>query len=289
MKFWIAMLFVSLVCSSFIPSPSNTGCYSSEYVQIWDVKYNNESYKVVMMRRDGERIKARCFVARDNNDNTAYNRFFKWEQNNPNFILFSGVGYTGNDGNTQGLAIDHGVLMNQNLINGRMDALVIVSATGGITVSDLKMGDLSVSSIPRKLNLRNNSNDFDEFIEWAKREEATVFQTHLLVKKNQNQIDQRSSSSNAHAHRFLVVGKDETSKYVHILVNMPMYSTIYEGTEKALDLLHYKDIDVVFMINLDTGREDVFELHNPDCSINPTIKGRAAPQEASGLLVYYFE
>lgn len=288
MKFWIATLFLSMVCSSFAPSLSDLECYSSDYVQISEVKYGNEPYKVVTMRREGERVRAKYFAAKDYNGSSVYTRFSQWQRSNPNIILLSSGTYMDTYGNPQGLTIDNGVMVNQNLIYDKMDALVIVYASGGIAVSDLKMGDLSVKGIPRKLNLRNSGNDLDDFIEWAKLEEATVFQTHLLIYKNQIKIDQRTASSDSRERRFLAVGKDETGKYIHVIVHTPINSTIYDGTKKVLDFLHYRDMDVTFMINLDTGRQDAFELHDPNCSINPTIKGQIHPRDAVNLLAYYF-
>jgi hypothetical protein len=289
MKFWIAILTAIIIFSSFSSfSPSDISCYSSEYVQISEVKYENEPYKIVTMRREGDRVRAKYFAAKDYNGNSVYSRFLQWQRSNPNVILLSSGTYMDNYGNPQGLTIDNGVMVNQNLISGKMDALVIVYATGGIAVTDLKLGDLQVKGIARKLDLRNNGNDLDDFIEWAKREEATVFQTHLLIYKNQIKIDQRSSSDASRERRFLAVGYDETKKLVHVIVHAPLNSTIYDGSKKVLDFLHYKDMDVTFMINLDTGAQDAFELHNQNCTINSTIMGKIDPRDAVNLLAYYF-
>ena len=70
----------------------------------------------------------------------------------------------------------------------------------------------------------------------------------------------------------------------------PVHTTLYEGSRKVLQFLQeYKEMEVIFMINLDTGAQDVFELYNPDCTINATIRGQLKPSEAVNLLVYYFK
>ncbi|MEQ1747513.1 MAG: hypothetical protein ABMA02_18935 [Saprospiraceae bacterium] len=292
MKIWIAVLTFSAFLSSFVPLNRSavSGCYSSDFVDITTVKHQNETYSMVVMRRDGDRVKAKYFAAKDYNGSTVYNRYLTWKNNNPGVILLSSGTYTDNYDNAQGLTIDNGVVVNESLICDKMDALVIVYASGGIAVSDLRVGGLSVSGIPRKLNLCSSSTDLDDFIEWAKEEGATVFQTHLLAYKNEVKVKRATSSKTVRERRFLAVGKDESGKYVHVIVHNPDQTTLYDGTEKVLRFLReFKDMDVTFMINLDTGAQDVFELHNPDCSVNSTIKGQKPPSAAVNILAYYFK
>lgn len=284
-----ALLYVAWLLLGHL-NPIAAQCYDQDYAKISIVKYKNESYYVVYMRRDGERIKAKYFAAKDSYGRNVNQRYQEWKRNNPNVVLVSSGTYMDQYDNPQGLTIDNGILVNQTLIHDKMDALVVVYATGGIAVSDLKQADLTVSGIPRKLNLRGNGNDLDDFIEWAKAQEATVFQTHLLVYKNEVKINPSNSSRDSRERRFLAVGKDETGQISHAIVHCPVYSTIYDGTVKVLDFLNNnKGMDVIFMINLDTGAQDCFELHNADCSVNSTIKGPLELSKAVNLLVYYFK
>ena len=292
MKIWIALLSLFIITSSSAPAPKpeTTGCYSSDYVEISNVKHKNETYSLVTMRRDGGRINAKYFAAKDFNGNSVHNRYLEWKKYNPNVVLLSSGTYFDHKDDPQGLTIDNGIVVNQSLIHDKMDALTIVYATGGIVVSDLQAGDLSVDDIPRKLNIRKNAADLDDFIEWAKRKEATVFQTHLLVFKDQIKVKYGTSSNASRERRFLAVGKDESGKILHVIVHNPTNTTLYDGSKKALKFLQeFKEMEVIFMINLDTGAQDVFELYNADCSVNKTINGQLQPSKAVNLLAYYFK
>ncbi|MFZ4473970.1 MAG: hypothetical protein ACOYPR_02175 [Saprospiraceae bacterium] len=292
MKIWTALLSLFFVTSSFlsVPEPAIDGCYSSDYVEISNVKHKNESYSMVTMRRDGGRVNAKYFAAKDFNGKSVHSRYLEWKKYNPSVVLLSSGTYFDNKNDPQGLTIDNGVVVNQSLIYDKMDALTIVYATGGIVVSDLQTGDLSVDGISRKLNIRNNAADLDDFIEWAKKEEATVFQTHLLVFKNQLKVKYGTSSNASRERRFLAVGKDESGKILHVIVHNSSNTTLYNGSNKVLQFLQeFKEMEVIFMINLDTGAQDVFELYNADCTVNKTINGQLEPGRAVNLLAYYFK
>lgn len=269
-------------------------CYDPDLVQISNVTYKNEAYYVIQMYRDGGHVRAKYFAAQDFNGNNVYNRYANWSNRQGNIILVSSGTYMDNKRVPVGLTIDNGIPVNETLVNDKMDALTIVYATGGIVVSNLKDGDLSVNgsgiAAGRKLNLRKSATDMQDFIDWARDQEATVFQTHLLVYKNQLTISSQNSSSASRERRFLAVGKDESGKVVHLIVHCPVYSSLYDGSKKVLEFLNkYKSVDVTFMINLDTGAQDVFELYNSDCSKNTLIKGATAVKDAVNLLAYYYE
>ena len=292
MKFLTMIVFLLLfgVCTNFTLTAQQ--CYSDDYVEISSVKYKNENYSVVTMLREGDHIKAKYFAAKDYNGNSVYDRFLEWKKSNPKVVLLSSGTYMDNVGNPQGLTIDNGVMVNQNLIYDKMDALVIVYATGGIVVSNLKDGDLKIkiNGVDRTLDIREESKDLDDFIQWALDQKATVFQTHLLVYKNQVKIDLNTSSRTSRERRFLAVGRNEDGKLAHAVVHCPSQSSLYDGTQKALDFLETaKHMNITFMINLDTGAQDVFELYNSDCSTNGSIKGQLQARQAVNLLTYYFK
>jgi hypothetical protein len=292
MKLYIALLSLMMISSSFLP-PTKTvsqDCYLEDYVEISKVQHQNETYSVVTMRRDGDRVKAKYFAAKDYNGKSVYDRYLEWKRNNPNVILLSSGTYMDDQGKPQGLTIDNGVVVNEGLIYDKMDALVIVYASGGIVVSDLRAGDLKVDGISRKLDPRNSGGDLDDFIEWSKEQQATIFQTHLLAYKNEVKVKYGTSSPTVRERRFLAAGKDKSGKIIHVIVHNPTNTSLYEGSKRVLNFLREnKEMDVTFMINLDTGAQDVFELHNADCSVNKTIKGQLEPSKAVNLLVYYFK
>lgn len=288
------VLFISM--TSFItPREVPTAqCYDPEYVEISSVTHKGSKFKMVLMRRDGDRVRAKYFAAKDEAGNSVYHRYEEWKKQYSGIILMSSGTYMNDQVKPEGLTIDNGVSVNETLIQNKMDALVIVYATGGIVVSDLKAADLTVSggnvTPGKKFDLRKSSDDLETFIEWAQNQEATVFQTHLLVYKNVLKLSASNSSPEPRERRFLAVGKDAEGKTVHVIIHSPDYLSLYDGTQKVLNFLNEtKDITVTFMINLDTGYQDVFELHNKDCSVNATIKGVKSPSVAVNLLAYYFQ
>ncbi|WP_210466838.1 hypothetical protein [Rufibacter roseolus] len=265
--------------------------YDPQLVEISTVHYKNEQYNVIYMKRDGNRIKAKYFAASDFNGNNVYNRYKNWSTGKNTVLVSSGT-YMDNNRTPVGLTIDNGVLVNKALTND-FDGLVVVYATGGIAVSNLKNADLTLSGggidASKKFDLRNSAWDMQTFINWAKSQEATVFQTHLLVYKNKLAIYGNSSTKSAE-RRFLAVGKDEDGKVVHVIVHCPAHATLYEGTKKTLDFLNnFKDMEVTFLINLDTGDQDVFKVYNKNGSVNNTIKGRLELEYAVNLLAYYYQ
>ena len=268
--------------------------YENDYVEISTVTYKNEKYSSVLLSRKDDHVKAKYFAAKDEYGNNVYSRFEKWKLKNPNIILLSsGTYFDGSLGSEKpvGLTIDNGELVNESLENDKMDALVIVYATGGIVATNLKDGDLAVGSNPnRKYNLRGNAWDKQEFIDWAKEHDATVFQTHLLVYKNQLKVGSNSNQT-PRERRFLAVGKDDEGNYKHIIVNCKNQTlTLYQGAKNALDYLNnFENITVTFLVNLDTGAQDVYQLFNKDGGINNNIKGTLDPKQAKNLLVYYYE
>lgn len=299
MKFYFNLILIAILLFTTSLKPiektdPTAQCYDPNYVEISNVSYKNEIYSVVMMRRDGNRIKAKYFAAPDYNGNNVYQRYLNWSRSSGNIVLVSSGTYMDDKQTPVGLTIDNGIPVNQTLVNEKMDALAIVFATGGIVVSNLKEGDLSVSGggvdPNRKFNLRRSTTDLQDFMDWATSQEATVFQTHLLVYKNALVISSYNSAPAPRERRFLAVGKDEDGKLVHVIVHCPQNASLYDGSRKVLDFLNnFKDIEVTFMINLDTGAQDVFELHNSDCSVNKVIKGKQELNTAANLLSYYFQ
>lgn len=298
MKNLVTLLFVFFLYSSsgkFNREKTSRPCYSSDYVEVATVKFNNEKYNAISMKRDGNRIKAKYFAAPDKQRNSVYKRYESWAKGKDVVLVSSGTYMNaGNSSQPEGLTIDNGIAVNETLIFNKMDALVIVYATGGIAVSNLKNGDLTVQGgtidPKRKLNLRNSAYDKEDFIEWASSEEATVFQTHLLAYKNELKIDAYTSSDTKRERRFLAVGTNDEGKLVHVVVNCPAFSSLYEGSKKALEFLKdFKEMNVTFMINLDTGMQNVFNVYNTDGSLNKEIKGTLELNQAVNLLAYYYQ
>jgi hypothetical protein len=242
----------------------------------------------------GKKINAKYFAAKDLNGSSVPNRFYNWSKGKNIICVTSGTymdNYDSKLARPVGLTVDNGIVVNKGIAD--FDGLVIVYATGGVVATNLKDKNLtvqggSISGIP--LDIKGNAYHFNEFLKWCEENGATVFQTHLLVYKNTLKISSYNSSSKSQERRFLAVGNDAEGNLVHCIVHSPEYTTLYEGSKRALNFLNeFKEMDVMWMINLDTGVQDVFSLYDSDGKINPTIKGKLTVSEAINLLVYYYQ
>lgn len=282
----VLILLISISLSSTMYGQ----CYDPAYVSISEVLHKGDSYNLVTMKRSGGRVKAKYFGAIVEDGQSVAERFLEWSRNNSGLILFSSGTYKNFANSPIGLNIDAGNLVNLNMEFGGMDGLVLVYPNGGVAVSDLKAGNLSVSGISRSLDIRGNFQDFEDFVKWAIANRATVFQTHLLVFKNQLKINPAKADPTERERRFLAVGTDENGDILHLIVHNSTYTSLYDGAQKVLNFLKEgRNMEVIFMINLDTGAQDVFQLYNSNCSENNSIKGQLSLAYAENLLVYYFE
>ena len=289
----IALSCLSLGFITFIKILSG---YDPNYVEVTTSVYNNEKFIMINMKREGEKIKAKYFAAKDDNGNNVYKRYTEWAKNK-NIVLLTGAAYfTGtnySDGVPFGLTIDNGELVNENMPDKGYDGLAIIYATGGIACTNINDGNLLIKGNcnpnNKTLDVRN-AWDRKQFINCAKEVKATVFQQHLLVYKDVFKITQNSSPEKRE-RRFLAVGKDENGILVHTIVHYPTYTSLYEGAKKVNEFLKdYKGMkEIVFMINLDTGYQDIFRIYDKTGKERTDIKGPIEPEKAVNLLVYYYE
>jgi exopolysaccharide biosynthesis protein len=290
-NFFVLTIIASCCLLTFAFMPIYKLSYDTNYVQISSANYKGDKFTTVNMTRTGERIKAKYFAAKDNNGKSVYSRYLEWATNK-NIILLCGAAYydASSPPKPSGITIDNGILVNEQ-ISDRGSALAIVYATGGIACSNIKEGNLSIkcNSGDKKLNIKD-AWDLKEFIKCAKEQSATVFQQHLLVYRNQLN-DLNGLSDEQRERRFLAVGKDTDGKLVHTIVDYPNKgASLKIGATKAFDFLkEYRDMEITFMINLDTGAQDVFQLFDKNGNVRYDIKGKVKPEDAVNLLVYYYE
>ena len=294
MKYLLAV--VCFIGAAFVPFKRIVAGYDPNLVEVTTSVYNNDKFIMINMKRDGQRVKAKYFAAKGANGDNVYKRFTEWSKNK-NIILLTGAAYfttTSYDNAVPvGLTIDNGVLVNENLPVNRMDGLVIVYATGGIACSNISDGNLLIKGncnpTSKVMDIRN-AWDRKDFINCAKEQSATVFQQHLLVYKDQLKIAV-NSNQNKRERRFLAVGTDENGVTVHTIVHYPTFTTLMDGAQKVYQFLKsYKGMkEVIFMINLDTGNQDVFRIYDKSGNIRTDIKGPVDPEKAVNLLVYYYE
>jgi hypothetical protein len=291
------MKAIFILSTSIFLSIVPTKSYDKNYVEISSVIEKGYTYNMVYMDRggSGNRIKAKYFAGKGSDGKTVPTRYNEWSSGK-NVIVVSSAGYmtdlNPSRANPVGLSIDNGRVINSNIAD--FDALVIVYATGGVVATNLKEGNLTLQgggiAPGRKFDLRKNSRDLIDFIDWAKSQEATVFQTHLLAYKDELKIG-KNAEPTERERRFLAVGKDKgTGNLCHIILNLPEYTTLYDGAIRAKQFLNdSRDFEITFMVNFDTGGQDVCELYNSNGTINQKIKGASPLTNAVNLLAYYYE
>ncbi len=290
----ITLALIAFIGLSFTAYKVTT--YDDEYVQISTVKHGGSEYKVVYMQRgaSGKRIKAKYFAAKDFNGRKVPARYKSWAANKNIICVTSGTYMDDCDAGSAkpvGLTVDNGVLVNKKMES--FDGLVIVYATGGIVATNLENKDLKVQGgniSGTKLDIAGNNYHRTQFIKWCKSQEATVFQTHLLVYKDQIKVSSSNSSSSKRERRFLAVGYDDDGELIHCIVHAPENATLYKATKKVLNFLNeFKEMEVTYMVNLDTGCQNIFDLYDKYGRLSSVVKGTTSVSNAANLLVYYYE
>lgn len=271
--------------------------YDSDYVNYSYVTLGGkaDSCSVVEMMRSGERVKVKYFADKDASGKTPYQRYQNWSKTKSIIAVSSGTYYAEGNLKPVGICMDDGVIINRK--EEDMDGLVIIYKTGGIVTSDLDEGNLSVKDedgTSLTLNLRNQF-DREKFFEWGKRNYATVFQTHLLYFRDQIRVNSNGSSK-MRERRFLAAAIDDYGKLKYFIINLINYHTLYDATKKTVDYLKSKVDKIVFMVNLDPGAQDYYEVRKPDGEkFRHSKEGKSffqgnLPIEATkNLLVFYFE
>jgi hypothetical protein len=269
--------------------------YDPKYVETKTLKVDGETYAIEKLMRKEGKVKVKYFAYKDGST-SVYQRYTAWAANRRVIAVSSGTYMTTCNvatAQTVGLCIDNGRLVN-NSLSDRMDGLIIVYPTGGLAATNIRDGNLSVriNGRDRVLDLRRQY-DQTEFIDWAKSEQATIFQSHLFVYKNELKITDNGSepARKTAPRRFLAVCQSGT-EYIHYIVNLPAASTLYNGTVKALKYLNnLEQVNVVFMVNLDPGCQDVYKIFDKTGKEvkSKNFSGTLDTSQAANLLVYYYE
>jgi hypothetical protein len=115
----------------------------------------------------------------------------------------------------------------------------------------------------------------------------------LLAEKNVLKLEKNAATNKEpRERRFLIASKDQsTGDTYHYILQRDTNSkvSLYDGAYDALDFLKKRGVDVLWMINLDTGAQDTFGFFTSDGKKHPNIKGQVGLNGATNLLVYYYE
>lgn len=240
----------------------------------------------IWLNRSSKKMNAAYFSEGD-----VYGKYKKWSNEKDVFLTCSGA-FSDDLNKTAGalpvgINVENGYIKNRTVIKDKMDALVIVYATGGIVVSDLTQGDLSLKSLGREVDIRKDISAKYDFLDWAKKESATVFQTQLLAYKNELKIGYQGRKQNRE-RRFLALATTSTGTLYHIIFDLPKGVYLYDGAKNVLDHLKNKNMDVTAILNLDTGAYNVLQVNTGDYSLNSKLKGPTSINRAVNLLSYYY-
>jgi hypothetical protein len=95
--------------------------------------------------------------------------------------------------------------------------------------------------------------------------------------------------------RMLAVTRDDEGAVNYYLVNLKASqgggNTLYNATKKIVDYLKSYTSEIIFLINLDVGAQDVYMVKEPNgrTKASEGFTGTVPLSEAKNLLVFYFE
>lgn len=273
-------LLISILCL-FNFSAQGQGNVVSEHTFMSEGVVGSE----IRISREGGAVKAKYLIVDQFNGQPVSQRFKSFK--NSNNILLNCTGAYTSGSTPDGLSIDNGRTVNKSLAT-KMDGLVIVQATGGIVVRDLDGGPVNIyenGNISKQLNLRNADDRYD-FMEWAERERATVFQSHLLIFNNTLRIGYNASDARRE-RRFLVLTTNQQGIVHHSIIDVPSSSSIdlLTGAKAILSYFNNNNMDVVAAINLDVGDYNNYDVY---ASGRKTEVGTKDISDSSNLLIYYY-
>jgi hypothetical protein len=148
-----------------------------------------------------------------------------------------------------------------------------------------KAGEIVVSNLSEG-NMRKMDKDYYNFLGWAEKEQASVFQTQLLIHENKLRVN---NNSRKHAERrLLVLARDKNGAIWHIIFNIAKAVTLYDISKNILDYFEKTEKHIIAMLNFDTGANDLIQVYNEKGDILPDFRGRRKIFEITDLIIYYY-
>ncbi len=271
------------------------------------------------------RIKAK-YIARKIDNTTVADRY-RSAKKGKKMILCCAGGYMSDCSSPTtpiGLCVDDGNIVNRTFgtdASGKdMNAIVIVEAIGGIRVKDIRKG-INLVSLNRKVFIRQCNDDLNTFLKWCISENVWLFQTHLLAYDKELNVDTNMHTISG-AKLILAAVIDSNNDIYHVFFSFPQVQKSFgfsQGqqssgflqtffnlpkqllpqrktlpspnlTEGIFNYLNEKNVEIVWMINLDAGFSDFFQVYDEsgnEC-INVESKG-CTFENTVNLLCYYYE
>jgi hypothetical protein len=264
-----------------------TNKYDPNYVTFSSPVFDGLTFKIIKLERRDNHIKARYFAVKDLDGKSVPDRFKSWSVGKNIVTVCSGtyMQECNANANPVSLTIDQGNVINNTI--AKMDGIVTVYSSGEIIVGNSKLGELKIGN--KNYNL-NNSLDKNSFMIWAHNNKATVFQTHLLIYKDELAI-YNNSSNNERERRFLAGCTDEEGNKYEYIINIPSSITLLDGAKNSIKYLKQKEEmkTIDYLINLDTGCQDFFEGYNSNGQKRNDYLGSAAIEQTINIISFYYQ
>jgi hypothetical protein len=261
----------------------NVKYYRDRYVVVTTLSVGSTPYgHEIELKRKSGKIKAKYFAT-----GAVFGQYMQWRPYSDVVMVCSGA-FTSDYQTPMGLTIDGGQLVNK-LVDTKMDGLVVVYPNGGIAVSNLEDGNLRYGNPETVANLRSYR-DLLGFIQWAAAERATVFQTQLLAYQNELKLDVDKARTSKAERRILVIAKNNLGEVIHLVYNIR--TPEYLG-DVAYNILRYvtleRGLELVAMLNLDTGAEDILEMYNDYGMLVQDPAGPVSIANAINLIAWSYD
>jgi hypothetical protein len=191
--------------------------------------------------------------------------------------------YVTSQGRTSGLAMAGGEVVNF-AADGKMDGLVLFHK-GRLSIQDMRRG-VKLPGTSERLDLLSDLSDYQRFIQWAKDERASCFQTHLLAVDNALAIDPDKAASDPRERRLLATIRKGRERGLALidLPARPRPVSIAEAGAIGLKVLETAGWEVEGLANLDVGS---FNILVSTTKSRVDRIGPLPPNQAHNLVVIY--
>jgi hypothetical protein len=129
---------------------------------------------------------------------------------------------------------------------------------------------------------------FSQLMEWCKQNNATVFQTHLLVKDNEPLIHPEIAPAELRERRLLATFTDEDGVLYNAIFNIETPYDLSSITYEVMHMLESRSMDIHSVVNLDTGHYNILQVYNEDGSKRSDLTGKIEMARAVNLLVFSY-
>jgi len=192
--------------------------------------------------------------------------------------------YVTSQGRTSGLAMAGGEVVNF-AADGKMDGLVLFHR-GQLSIHDIRRG-ITLPGSSELLDPLASLSDYQQFIEWAKEERASCFQTHLLAADGALAIDPDRASPEPRERRLLATikrGRDRGMALIDLPAD-PRPVSIAEAGAIGLKVLDTAGWEVEGLANLDVGSFNILVSTTGSSRVDRI--GPLPPSKAHNLVVIY--